>query len=311
MPPRLFVTGASGLLGANFALAATARFQVTACHGRHRLALPAVENVACDLRQPGEVARLLGEARPDIIAHLAAATDVERCQTHPDEAEEINVRVAERLAGWAAGNGTRFLLMSTDAVFDGRRGGYTETDEPSPVNVYAATKVEAERRVCAAGPNHLIVRANLYGWNAQPKQSLAEWVLARLESGQSVPGFTDIRFAPLLVNSLANIMLAALEHGARGTYHAASRDALSKYEFARAIADTFGLPRDLVAPAKSGEKLRTPRSPDTTLVATRLSEQLGIALPSVAEDLQRFRRLRDTGFVAKLKAAYQDTHEHD
>jgi len=307
----MLVTGASGLLGANFVLAASKRFQVTACHGRHRVTFPDAKNVACDLRRPADVSALLTEIQPEIVAHLAAATDVERCQAEPEEAEDINVRVTERLAEWAARQGARFLLMSTDAVFDGRRGGYSESDEPGPVNVYAATKLDAERRVRAMGSNHLIVRANLYGWNAQPKQSLAEWVLARLESGEQVPGFTDVFFAPLLVNSLAELILTTLEKGAQGTYHAASRDSLSKFEFARSIADCFGLPRHLVVPATAGERLKTPRPKNSTLVAGRLSARIGVAMPSVGEDLQQFKRLRDAGCVSRLKAVYQDSHEHD
>lgn len=301
---KILVTGASGLLGANFALAAAARFRVTACHGRHRLALPGVENVACDLRQPGEVARLLEAVRPEIIAHLAAATDVERCQAHPDEAREINVRAVERLAGWAAKNGARFVLMSTDSVFDGTRGGYSEIDEPKPLNQYARTKLEAEHCVRALVPNHLILRANIFGWNAQPKQSLSEWILCRLEAGQEVPGFTDVIFSPLLVNTLADVMLLAAERGIQGVFHAASKDAVTKHEFALAIADCFGFSRRLIVPATATAVLKAPRPKNTTLTASKLCTGLGIILPSVQEELARFKRLRDEGYVSQLKGAF-------
>jgi dTDP-4-dehydrorhamnose reductase len=246
---------------------------------------------------------LLERARPEIIAHFAAATNVDRCEENPVEAAEVNVGITERLAKWAALNGAFFLFMSTDSVFDGQRGGYSETDQPRPVNRYAATKLEAEGVVQALVPEHLVVRANMYGWNAQPKKSLAEWILGLLESGQRVPGFTEIRFAPLLVNTLADTMLAMLGRNLRGLFHLASGDSLSKYEFAVVLAETFGFPRSEVIPTLAGDALKAKRPRNTSLDAGKLCRVLDLAPPTVLKDLQRFKTLREDGFATLLRAA--------
>jgi dTDP-4-dehydrorhamnose reductase len=303
----MLVTGASGLLGANFVVAASQRFQISAAYGRHRVTWTKVDSCRADLRRKDETAALLERTRPAIIAHFAAITNVDYCEEHPDEAKAVNVGITERLATWAATNSARVLLMSTDSIFDGRCGGYTESDEPHPLNRYAVTKLQAEKVVEKLVPEHLIVRANIFGWNAQPKNSLAEWILARLEAEQQVPGFTDAIFAPLLVNTLADIMLTMVARGARGTYHVASSNALSKYDFALAVADAFGFPGGLVVPTVIGTSLKAPRPRNTTLDAGKLRRELGIALPMVREGVQRFRQLRDEGFVARLKAACSAT----
>lgn len=303
----MLVTGASGLLGGNFAVAASRDFQVSACYGRHALSWEGIDGFSVDLRRPEETAALLLRTRPAIIAHFAALTNVDQCEEEPEVAEEVNVGISERLARWAAANNARFLLMSTDSVFDGISGGYTESDQPNPLNRYAATKLAAEKVVRDAGGNHLIVRANIYGWNAQAKSSLAEWVLGRLEMRQQVPGFTDVAFAPLLVNTLADIMLAMLGRGARGLYHVASDRALSKYEFALAVAGVFGFPSESIVPTVLGTALKAPRPRNTALDASRVHRELGVVLPAVVGDVRRFRWLRDTGYVDRLKAACLNT----
>jgi dTDP-4-dehydrorhamnose reductase len=265
---------------------------------------PGTTGVQVDLRNVADTAAMLDRVQPTVIAHFAAATNVERCEQDPAEAEDLTVGPTVRLARYAAASGARFLLMSTDSVFDGERGGYLETDRPNPVNHYARCKLLSEEAVRAAGPNHLIVRANIFGWNAQPKFSLAEWVLQLLETGAAVPGFTDVVFTPLLVNTLSELMVTLLDRGAKGTIHVASADALSKYDFAMALAATFNLPIHKISRATlASSNMKARRPLNTALKSGRLAGELGITSPVVQRELERFRALRECGFSARLKAA--------
>lgn len=249
---------------------------------------------------------LLDDVRPQMVVHFAAATNVDYCEANPSYARELNVDTTHNLASWAAANQAKMIYMSTDSVFDGKLGGYSENSEPNPVNIYAAAKLEGEVAVRKAVADHLIVRASIYGWNAQPKQSLAEWILSRLESGQRVPGFVDTIFAPLLVNTLSSAILKMMKQGAKGTYHAACSDPVTKFDFARAVARVFGYPDVLVEESHVGTALKAPRPLNTWLIAHRLTQELGIKMPSVVEDLNRFKALRDDGFVAELKSSYSN-----
>lgn len=300
----IVVTGASGLLGANFCLAARTRFQVHACYRLHGFACPDTAALALDLRVETDVRLALDRINPRVVVHFAAATDVNHCEDHPDEAFATNVQATKHLAAWAAQHGASLLFMSTDSVFDGSRGDYRETDVPRPLNRYAFTKLQAEEVVRNASQDHLIIRANIYGWNAQPKDSLAEWVISRLATRTRVPGFTDAIFAPLMAATLSDIMLALLEKGRRGTYHAASADAVSKYEFAHLVAEVFELDAELIDRASlAATPMRAPRPLNTALDCTKLRQEAGLVVPSVREDLRRLRRLRDEGFATQLKLA--------
>ena len=220
----------------------------------------------------------------------------------------INAQVPGELAAGARSVGARFVYISTDAVFDGVSGGYQESDPVAPSNWYARGKAAGEAAVLREMPEALVLRVNIYGWNLQPKSSLAEWVLARLQSAETVPGFVDTTFAPVLANDLADWILRLVALGCSGIYHVASSDWCSKYQFARSIAQVFQLDPSLVLESRlDASSLSAPRPRNTWLRADKLADALGHGMPTVCEGLRRFRALRDNGFFGRLKAASADT----
>jgi dTDP-4-dehydrorhamnose reductase len=292
-------------LGANLVLELADRgHAVTALYGRHSISAAGVRSIVCDLADGPAPTRLLLASTPALVIHCAAATNVDWCESHPEECMLINAQAAGALAAGARSAGARFVYISTDAVFDGVSGGYREADPVTPSNWYARSKAAGEAAVLGEMPEALVLRVNIYGWNLQPKSSLAEWVLSRLQSAQTVPGFTDTTFAPVLVNDLAEWILRLVELDRSGIYHVASSDWCSKYQFAREIAAVFQLDASLVLESRlDASSLSAPRSRNTWLRADKLAADLGHAMPTVREGLERFRALRDNGFFRRLKAA--------
>ncbi|WP_141508737.1 SDR family oxidoreductase [Candidatus Chloroploca asiatica] len=301
------VTGASGLLGANFLrVAAHPKRLLTGIFNKHPLALPGTRTIHADLLCSRQIIDSLDDLKPNVIFHFAAATNVDWCQAHQDEATKMNVDVTHNLVNWAELNGCLFVLMSTDSIFDGVTGAYIETSTPHPCNHYAATKWQAEQIVIDALDEYLVVRANIFGWNAQNKLSLAEWILTKLETKQEIPGFIDTTFAPLLVNTLSGLLIRMVEQGCRGVFHAASTTPISKHEFALETARTFNLSERLVLTAKlEDSELLAPRPLHTWLCADKLAHHLKIDLPTIRQELTQFKRLRDTGYTTTLKYAYK------
>lgn len=299
----MLVTGASGLLGANFVLAARARgIAVTGVHHRHPIVFPGCDSVRADITDRGVVQELCRSLKPRSIVHCAAVTDVDWCEDHPLDTKRQNVDATEFLATAAHECGAAFLYISTDAVFDGKRGQYTEADQPSPVNEYGRSKLLGEQAAVSVAPHSLVLRTNMYGWNAQAKASLAEWALRKLERGEETPGFEDAVFAPLLVNDLSTIMLDLLSRGTTGLYHAGASDSCSKYQFIRQIAQEFRLDASRVYPTTmESARFRAPRPRNTALVSDKCAAECGVHFPSVADGLRHFRRLRDEGFVDRLQ----------
>jgi dTDP-4-dehydrorhamnose reductase len=302
---RVTVTGAGGLLGSNLASEFSREgHQVTALYRRHGLRLPGITAVSCDLTNGAELSRVLVEARPDWIVHCAAATDLDWCEAHSGECLRINAAAPAEIAAQARTLGAGMIYVSTDAVFDGVLGGYREMDAPAPVSQYGHSKALGETLVRSALPEAVILRTNLYGWNLQPKTSLAEWALRLLRKGLTVPGFCDVVFSPVLVNRLAEWMLVLMSVHARGIFHAASSDHASKYDFLRELAAAFGLDAALVRESSIEDSpLRAPRPRNTWLRAEKLAAAVGGGLPTIRQGLEAFRVLDETGFAGRLRAA--------
>ena len=305
---QLLVTGVSGLLGLNLAWLARDRFRVTGVlRGERAVAAPQntpFEVIAADLTAPGQIEWVLEQAQPDVIIHCAALTDVDRCEMYPEEAHRINAWLPGALARAASQSGARLVHISTDAVFNGLRGNYTESDAPCPINVYGQTKLEGERAVASTNPEALIARVNFYGWSWQGQRSLAEYFYNNLSASRPVFGFTDIIFCPLLVNDMVEILLRMESGGLNGIYHVASPEKLSKFAFGRLLARHFGFDEQLILPASYKiAHLTAQRAPLLTLNGEKLAARLGEMLPDQETAMQRFTELFHQGYPQALRAA--------
>ena len=299
---RILVTGASGLLGLNLALEAAPEHQVLGLTHSHPLAAP-FETRQLDLMDADACAALLDEFQPEWLIHCAALANLEACEQQPAWAARLNAGLPGALAAAAHSRGIRFLHISTDAVFDGEQGSYSEEDAPNPLSIYAETKLAGEQAVSMANPDALIVRTVFYGWSLSGRRSLAELFFNQLSAGETMPGHTDRIFSPLLVNDLAGILLAMLEQGLSGIYHAAGGESISKYEFGRTLAERFGLDAALIQPIKSTDAgLQARRAPDLSLNVDKLTTALGSELPDVHAGIERLHALHTQGYPAMLRA---------
>ena len=301
----LLVTGATGLLGANLVVAAAPRWRVIAVARTGQIVLPGVVTAACDILQRDAVVRLIREQRPDAVVHLAAETRVDWCEDHPAEATALNVGGTASVLAAAADTRCRVVYMSTDSVFDGHRGFYGEADTTAPVNVYAETKLQAERLVLGADRGHAVLRSNLFGWNARPVVSLGEWILDVLRDGKDVPGFTDCFFSPLSTRTLAARLLDAVEQELHGLFHAGTSDGVSKFEFARMIARGCGYdPARVQSREAANHVFRARRPLNTSLDSRKLAAVLQVDAPSASEEVAGFCEQWRTGYPATLKSLY-------
>jgi dTDP-4-dehydrorhamnose reductase len=296
------ITGASGLLGLNLALeAAQSGHEVFGVVHSHALRTGAFQTIVSDLLAPGAPERILDQTRPDWVIHCAALAVVDACEADPGLAVKLNTDLPAILARHVARGGARLVHISTDAVFDGQRGEYTEEDEPNPLSVYARTKLAGERAVAEADPRAIIARVNLYGWSLSGKRSLAEFFFYNLQANKPVKGFTDVYFCPLLANDLAYILLKMCATGLSGLYHAVCSQGIPKYDFGLALARRFGFHEGLIAPVSVEQgRLKAARSPRLTLRAEKLAAALGEALPTFSPGLERFYTLYQQGYPQRL-----------
>lgn len=301
---RFLVTGVGGLLGLNFALAVDGKkHQVIGVANTTPLSWVNFKFQQAELTEPGIIEKLVEEHKPDVILHCAAIANMEACESNPQLAEKVNGDLPGIIAASARKHSIRMIHISTDAVFDGTRGNYTETDTPNPLSVYARTKLLGEQSVLRSDPDALVARVNFYGWSIAGNRSLAEFFVNNLEKGNPIRGFTDVTFCPMMALDLADMLVEAAKKNLKGIYHIVGAQPMSKYDFGLAIARVFGFDPALISPASVTDGgLVAARSHNLSLDTTKITNALGHELPDFERGLQKFHTQYRHGFPQFIRS---------
>lgn len=286
MDGKILVIGGTGLVGNALLRAWTARGAEVAAATYHRHASGGF--LQLDMQDLGAVKALLAAHRPAVVAVPAANPFVDYCELHPEETRRVNVDGTLNVARACREIGARMIFYSSDYVFDGLKGSYTEEDVPSPINEYGRQKAEAERGVLAADPRNLVLRTSgAYGWQWEPKNFVLQ-VRQNLSEGKPMR-VADVRYNPTYVENLAAITAELVAAGAAGIFHTVGAEEIARDEFARRAARAFGLDASLIRTVPAAEfKSPTPRPKQSSLVTDKVRRLLpGCPPVGVDEGLAR------------------------
>lgn len=247
---RLLVTGASGLLGYKMTqLALEKRYDSYSAYKEHTVAIGSP--VKLDLTNREEVLKIISELKPDAIAHTAAYTDVDGCEINRDLAWKVNAEATRNIAVASADTDTHLIYVSTDYIFDGEKGLYTEEDSPNPISHYGYSKLKGEQFVKEQAGKWCIARTSvIYGWGSKRKENFATWLINRLRRAEEVKILSDQYVSPTLNTNLAEMLIEIAERKITGTLNTAGATRVSRYEFALRLAEKFNLNKDLIKPVE-------------------------------------------------------------
>jgi len=175
----MLLTGVSGLLGNNLAFCLRAQYDILGVYRNHRVEIDGIETAKVDITSDNDVTTLIKDFKPEVIIHCAANSDVEMCEENQEETEHINVLGTRNVANGLNGHRAKLVYISTDLVYDGKKGHFNESDPVNPLNFYGKSKYRGEQEALKAA-NALILRTNFFGWNILDKFSLGEWVIHEL-----------------------------------------------------------------------------------------------------------------------------------
>ncbi|MBN2053517.1 SDR family oxidoreductase [bacterium] len=285
---RVLITGGSGWIGSTLHEAFN-DFECLVTYHTHEL--PNGSGRRLDLCDHQEIDRLLDVFHPEVILHCAALTSAGQCERQPDLAWSVNAAATGVLAESAKRLGAVLIYMSTDLVFDGAGTMWTERDAPRPISLYGRTKLAGEEAVRNAGGVHVILRLALcYGRGRYRSQGFTEYMIGQLASGQPVTVFTDQYRTPLFSRDIPGVVRSLLERGARGTFHVAGDERLSRHEFALALCDVFELDRHLLRPVSFKTLPGAASRPADCSLHNGALRALGCEFTSLRQGLSMLRR---------------------
>jgi dTDP-4-dehydrorhamnose reductase len=270
--PSVWITGANGLIG-NYLVQSAPKFAP-------RWKVRALTRADFDLLDFAAVKREFDRDQPQLVIHCAAITVVTEAQKNPGLARRVNVDAAGFLAELAAE--IPFVFFSTDVVFDGRKGGYTETDPANPLHVYGETKLAAEEFVLK-NPRHLVIRTSINGgtspagnraFNEQLRRSLQQ-------AGQGMTLFTDEFRCPIPAVETARAVWDMTAKNCTGLYHVAGAEKLSRAQIGALLLQRWP---EMTTKIKSGSARDFPgpvRALDTSLDISKVQKVLTSPLPGL------------------------------
>lgn len=290
---KILVTGANGLLGQHLVqLLLQKDFHVIATgKGQPRMDIqqPNYRYYDLDIIDSIKVHQIMSSEQPEVVVHAAAMTQVDVCEQQPELCEKVNVQGTAEILVEAEAYSRHFIYISTDFVFDGVAGNYSEEDELQPVNWYGFTKMQAEAIAQTSTVPWAIVRTCLvYGNVLQgTRPNIITWVKDSLEQGKPIKVVNDQWRTPTHVTDLAKGILLIIEQQATGIYHISGKDTLTPYEMALQTAAAFRLDATLIEKV-TADTFTQPgrRPPKTGFNIEKAQKQLGYAPLSFAEGLQ-------------------------
>jgi dTDP-4-dehydrorhamnose reductase len=293
---RVFIVGISSFIGSNLALRLSKDFRVFGSYFRNHVFIPDCDVFRVDLFDQEKMYNIIRRLKPDYIIHAAGITDLAYCQNNTKMAEDINAGTCRYLLGMAESLYSRFILISTDSVFDGRKGNYTEYDKPTTLNEYGRSKKSAEILTARYGTKTNIIRlGRVYGLSNGRNLSLFDKLLIGIANKEGISLMSGIKRSYIYIDDVAQAFYQVLTSPPKFVlYNLGGEEPCSEYELGLRFTRQINTKVNIV----NEHKITSPKEldiigRDCTLSSKRIKEELGINTRSITDGI--------TDCIEKLK----------
>jgi len=282
MKKTILITGANGLLGQKLVELLVQESSVdliATAKGENRLPNAAgYRYVSLDITHADEINTVFDQYQPNVVIHTAAMTNVDTCESDQAGCEVLNVTAVSYLIDACQKHDTFLCHLSTDFIFDGEEGPYTEDAIPNPISIYGESKLRAEKLIEASSIRWAIARTVLvFGIvSDMSRTNIILWVKKSLEEGKQINVVTDQFRTPTLAEDLAIGCWLIAQKEAEGIFNISGSDFLTPYEMAIKTATFYGLPTELIKQADSSTFSQpAKRPPRTGFILDKAIRELG------------------------------------
>lgn len=289
---KILLTGSNGLLGQKLVKLLAGKESIVliaTSKGENRISNKEdYEYQPLDITVKDEIIQLVLDFKPDVIINTAAMTNVDACESDKELCWDLNVNAVKYLIEASELNNSHLIHLSTDFVFDGENGPYSEKDIPNPLSYYGESKYEAEKLLQESNIKWSIARTIIvYGvGESMSRSNIVLWAKEALEKGSPLTIVDDQFRSPTLSEDLAMACWLIADKGVEGVYHISGKDVMSIIDLVYRVADFYGLDKSIITPIKSSSlNQAAKRPPRTGFVLDKAVNELGYSPCSFEEGL--------------------------
>ncbi len=285
---KLLITGSNGFVAGSIIAQAKKDWEI---HGIARSGVPLNDDIhthLLDLLDAEKLTELFKQIKPDAVIHAAAIANIDFCEKNKAIAESINVTITKTIAGLCAAQKIKMIHCSTDTVFDGIKGYYTEDDMPGPVNFYADTKVRSEQIVLTASTGNVVARlALVMGLRiAEKGNSFLSDLIAKLKNNEQARFAENEVRTPIDVITAGAALAELAANDFSGIVHLAGNTRIDRFNMAKQIATAMGYCDGLItSPNSNAIPDRAPRPNDASMNNNKAKQLLKTPMLSLQEGL--------------------------
>jgi dTDP-4-dehydrorhamnose reductase len=291
---RILLVGSNGMLGQRLveSFNTSGKFELLCVSMEDESFIPGVEYKKLDIIQRNNVRKVVLDFFPDFIINAAAFTNVDKSETEKETAWKINVAGVENIAFYSWTIDAHLIHFSSDYIFNGKNGPYTENDLPDPVGYYGRTKLAAENSVRISGTKNTIIRTNvLYGPARSGRPDFVKWVVNSLRENKVIKIVTDQIGNPTYIDDIVAAINKIIELKKEGIYNIGGREMISRYDFTLRIADYFGLDKSLIQKIVTKDLNQpAPRPLKSGLITLKAETELDYKPHSIEETFELMKK---------------------
>ena len=289
---KILVLGGSGLIG-NFFIHNSINHEIITTFNKTKI--NASNAISKKINLPEDWAKLqdlILEDKPDVVLNSIAYSNPDFCEIHKEEIYALHVKITEKITALCSKINSKIVFLSTDYVFDGKKGNYTESDKTNPINYYGHSKDLAEK-ITLKNKNNLVLRtAMVYGLSSKVRFLL--YVIENLRENKEINTYDDIFNSATLLDDLTNGISKAIEFDANGIYHMVGSSCVSRFDFAKTVAKVFNFNENLVKPVSIvSAKLKAQRPVKPCLNNSKAVKTFNIKFSSINEGIKQVYERRD------------------
>ena len=289
---KILVLGGSGLIG-NFFIRNSINHEIITTFNKTKINTSNIISKKINLPEDwAKLQDLILEEKPDVVLNSMAFSNIDFCEINKEVVYALHVKVSEKITALCSKINSKIVFLSTDYVFDGKKGNYTENDKTNPINYYGHTKDLAEK-IILKNENNLVLRtAMVYG--SSSKVRFLRYVIENLKKDQEINTYDDIFNSATLLDDLTNSISKAIEFDASGIYHIVGSSCVSRFDFAKTVAKVFNFNENLVKPVSIlSAKLKAKRPINPCLNNSKASKTFGIKFSSINEGIKQIYERRN------------------